>query len=193
MGVWSGVKVPPRPSFPFVVYLVRRVRGVAGPVSLSGVWAAAREGREGAVPVEVETDVARGGGCDTRVATRDTRCAVVGSDGEAYAVRVRGLVKSYAGVSAVQGIDLDIRHGEIFALLGPNGAGKTTTVEILEGYRTRDDGAVSVLGCDPGRERARLKPRIGIVLQSTGVERYSDGARDRHDVCGVLSASAPGR
>jgi ABC-2 type transport system ATP-binding protein len=88
------------------------------------------------------------------------------------AVRVRGLTKSYSGVPAVRGIDLDIRRGEIFALLGPNGAGKTTTVEIMEGYRHRDGGDLSVLGCDPGRERSRLKPQIGIVLQSTGVERY---------------------
>ena len=62
--------------------------------------------------------------------------------------------------------------GEVFALLGPNGAGKTTTVEILEGYRARDRGEVSVLGVDPGRHRARLKSRIGIVLQSTGMDRY---------------------
>jgi ABC-2 type transport system ATP-binding protein len=81
------------------------------------------------------------------------------------AVRVRGLVKSYGSVRAVRGIDLDIRSGEIFALLGPNGAGKTTTVEILEGYRNRDGGEVSVLGHDPGRERAKIKPRVGIVLQ----------------------------
>jgi ABC-2 type transport system ATP-binding protein len=85
---------------------------------------------------------------------------------------VRGLVKGYSGVRAVDGVDLAIRRGEIFALLGPNGAGKTTTVEILEGYRARDSGEVSVLGSDPGRQRARLKSRIGIVLQSTGVERY---------------------
>ena len=65
------------------------------------------------------------------------------------AVHVRGLVKTYSGVRAVDGIDLDIRQGEIFALLGPNGAGKTTTVEILEGYRTRDGGEVTVLGYDP--------------------------------------------
>jgi ABC-2 type transport system ATP-binding protein len=88
------------------------------------------------------------------------------------AVQVRGLTKSYAGKPAVAGIDLDIRQGEIFALLGPNGAGKTTTVEILEGYRTRDGGDVSVLGEDPGQHRGRLKSRIGIVLQSTGVDRY---------------------
>ncbi len=88
------------------------------------------------------------------------------------AVEVRGLVKSYNGTQAVRGIDLAIRRGEVFALLGPNGAGKTTTVEILEGYRTRDDGEVSVLGVDPGHERAKLKSRIGIVLQSTGMDRY---------------------
>jgi ABC-2 type transport system ATP-binding protein len=88
------------------------------------------------------------------------------------AVRVRGLVKSYGSVQAVRGIDLDIHHGEIFALLGPNGAGKTTTVEILEGYRRRDGGEVGVFGFDPGRERAKILPRIGIVLQKTGVERY---------------------
>jgi ABC-2 type transport system ATP-binding protein len=91
---------------------------------------------------------------------------------EPAAVRVRGLVKSYSGAPAVQGIDLEIRPGEIFALLGPNGAGKTTTVEILEGYRSRDSGEVTVLGYDPGRQRARLKSRIGIVLQTPGVERY---------------------
>jgi len=88
------------------------------------------------------------------------------------AVRVRGLVKSYGALTAVSGIDLDIHHGEIFALLGPNGAGKTTTVEILEGYRSRDSGEVTVLGWDPARQRAQLKSQIGIVLQSTGVARY---------------------
>ena len=85
---------------------------------------------------------------------------------------VRGLEKSYSGTRAVSGIDLAIRQGEVFALLGPNGAGKTTTVEILEGYRTRDHGEVSVLGVDPGRQRARLKSRTGIVLQSTSIDRY---------------------
>jgi ABC-2 type transport system ATP-binding protein len=96
-----------------------------------------------------------------------------GADGRpSLAVHVQGLVKSYGGMTAVNGIDIDIRRGEIFALLGPNGAGKTTTVEILEGYRSRDSGEVTVLGFDPARQRARLKSQIGIVLQSTGVERY---------------------
>jgi ABC-2 type transport system ATP-binding protein len=88
------------------------------------------------------------------------------------AVHVKGLTKSYGDVQAVAGIDFDIGHGEVFALLGPNGAGKTTTVEILEGYRRRDGGAVEVLGQDPGRGGADLKSRIGIVLQSTGIDPY---------------------
>lgn len=88
------------------------------------------------------------------------------------AIEVRGLEKSYGGVPAVAGIDLTIMPGEIFALLGPNGAGKTTTVEILEGYRDRDGGEVTVLGLDPRHERAQMKGHIGIVLQTTAVEQY---------------------
>jgi ABC-2 type transport system ATP-binding protein len=98
---------------------------------------------------------------------------VTGADGgNGLAVEVRGLAKSYGSLHAVRGIDLAIERGEIFALLGPNGAGKTTTVEILEGYRSRDAGEVSVLGYDPGHQRGPLKSRIGIVLQSTGIERF---------------------
>lgn len=85
-------------------------------------------------------------------------------------INVRGLEKSYGSNKAVAGINLTIEPGEIFALLGPNGAGKTTTVEILEGFRDRDRGEVSVLGTDPGviGEQARKwRNRIGIVLQST--------------------------
>ena len=82
-------------------------------------------------------------------------------------IRVRGLAKQYRGTPAVDGIDLDVRRGETFALLGPNGAGKTTTVEILEGYRERDGGEVSVLGHDP-RERDRWwRTRLGIVMQES--------------------------
>jgi ABC-2 type transport system ATP-binding protein len=87
-------------------------------------------------------------------------------------IEVKGLKKSYGDVHAVRGLDLSIAQGEIFSLLGPNGAGKTTTVEILEGFRTRDAGSVSVLGFDPqtrGHESRIWRNRIGIVLQS-----YSD-------------------
>jgi ABC-2 type transport system ATP-binding protein len=82
------------------------------------------------------------------------------------AISIRGLQKSYGDFVAVDGLDLDIRRGEIFALLGPNGAGKTTTVEICEGYRGRDGGEVRVLGRDPARGGRRWKAQLGIVLQS---------------------------
>src|SRR6476619_6050071 len=82
------------------------------------------------------------------------------------AISIRGLVKRYGEFVAVDGLDLDIRRGEIFALLGPNGAGKTTTVEICEGYRARDSGEVRVLGEDPADGARRWKAQLGIVLQS---------------------------
>ena len=85
-------------------------------------------------------------------------------------IEVKDLKKSYGDVHAVRGVDLEITQGEIFSLLGPNGAGKTTTVEILEGFRTRDSGSVSVLGFDPqtrGHESRLWRDRIGIVLQSS--------------------------
>ncbi|WFF01147.1 ABC transporter ATP-binding protein [Micromonospora sp. WMMD964] len=84
------------------------------------------------------------------------------------AISVRGLRKAYGDNVAVAGVDLDVRRGEVFALLGPNGAGKTTTVEILEGYRRRDAGEVSVLGADPANPDAGWRSRVGIVLQGTG-------------------------
>jgi ABC-2 type transport system ATP-binding protein len=87
---------------------------------------------------------------------------------EDIVVRVRELHKSYRNSPAVDGLDLDIRRGEVFALLGPNGAGKTTIVEILEGHRRRDRGEVRVLGEDPQSAGAHWRARIGIVLQSVG-------------------------
>jgi ABC-2 type transport system ATP-binding protein len=88
------------------------------------------------------------------------------------AVRVRGLRKSYDGVvQALDGVDLDVRRGEVLALLGPNGAGKTTLVEILEGHRLADAGEVSVLGHDPARRERAFRARIGIVLQEQGIEQ----------------------
>src|SRR3954453_13993676 len=84
----------------------------------------------------------------------------------AAAISIRGLVKRSGDFVAVDGLDLDIRRGEIFALLGPNGAGKTTTVEICEGYRARDAGEVRVLGADPADGARAWKAKLGIVLQS---------------------------
>jgi ABC-2 type transport system ATP-binding protein len=81
------------------------------------------------------------------------------------AVDVRGLRKAYGEQEAVRGITFSIAEGEVFCLLGPNGAGKTTTIEILEGYRRRDAGEVTVLGLDPQRRDRELRERIGVVLQ----------------------------
>jgi ABC-2 type transport system ATP-binding protein len=85
------------------------------------------------------------------------------------AVSVSELRKAYGKVEAVCGISFEIAEGEIFGLLGPNGAGKTTTVEILEGYRERDGGAVTVLGTDPARADQKWRERIGVVLQSSAM------------------------
>ena len=94
-------------------------------------------------------------------------------DSPAPAILVRDLHKSYGDVHAVQGIDFEVARGEVFGLLGPNGAGKTTTVEVLEGYRERTRGIVSVLGHDPGGRPRALRERVGIVLQSSGIYRHA--------------------
>jgi ABC-2 type transport system ATP-binding protein len=85
------------------------------------------------------------------------------------AIVARGLTRSYGAIRAVDGVDLEIPGGEVFALLGPNGAGKTTTVEIFEGYRRRDAGDVRVLGVDPARAGRGWRARIGIVPQATAI------------------------
>lgn len=105
----------------------------------------------------------------TPPATRQT-----GPDPEpAGAIEVRGLTMSYGDRHVLQGVDFDVRSGEVFCLLGPNGAGKTTTVEILEGFRQRTGGTVRVLGMDPAAQSARLRARIGIVLQECGFPRQA--------------------
>jgi ABC-2 type transport system ATP-binding protein len=86
-------------------------------------------------------------------------------------ISVRGLRMKYGGFEAVRGVDFDVDHGEILAFLGPNGAGKTTTTEILEGFRRRTGGEVTVLGEDPGRSSAAWRGRIGVVLQVNAPEK----------------------
>ncbi len=93
------------------------------------------------------------------------------SSSEDYAVTIQHLAKTYGLVKAVQDLSLEIIRGEIFALLGPNGAGKTTTIEILEGYRKTDSGAVRVLGLDPqnNADLTKLKERLGVMLQQSSI------------------------
>jgi ABC-2 type transport system ATP-binding protein len=85
------------------------------------------------------------------------------------AVEISGLVKRYGPATAVDGLSLTAGRGEVTAILGPNGAGKTTTIEVCEGYRSADAGTVRVLGLDPVRDAGRLKPRVGVMLQSGGI------------------------
>jgi ABC-2 type transport system ATP-binding protein len=98
---------------------------------------------------------------------------IAAMDSAAPAILVRDLVKSYGDVHAVRGIDFEVARGEVFGLLGPNGAGKTTTVEMLEGYRERTSGIVSVLGYDPGSRPRAMRERVGIVLQDSGTYRHA--------------------
>ncbi len=114
-------------------------------------------------------------------------------------ISISGLRKSYGDFEAVKGIDLEVSAGEIFAFLGPNGAGKTTTVEILEGYRARNAGEVSILGLDPSSPSRSWRERIGIVLQecrltpeltvTEAVEQYAgyySTARDVAETVGLV-------
>ena len=106
-------------------------------------------------------------------------------------ISIRGLRKSYGEFEAVRGVDLEVHHGEIFAFLGPNGAGKTTTVEILEGYRKRSGGEVSVLGEDPERAGRAWRERIGIVLQSCRLDPYLTVRESLELYAGYYSAPRP--
>ena len=91
------------------------------------------------------------------------------TSGGELAISVRGLRKRYGELTVLDSLDLEVKAGTLVALLGPNGAGKTTTVEILEGYRQPDAGDVRVLGLDPRRDGAALRPRIGVMLQQGGI------------------------
>ena len=106
-------------------------------------------------------------------------------------ISVRGLRKSYGGVEAVRGIDLKVGAGEIFAFLGPNGAGKTTTVEILEGFRSRDAGEVSVLGEDPAVAGRDWRERVGFVLQQSKPDEYLTVRESLGLFAGYYSAPRP--
>jgi ABC-2 type transport system ATP-binding protein len=88
---------------------------------------------------------------------------------EAPAVEISGLVKNYGPLAAVAGLSLRAERGQVTAVLGPNGAGKTTTIEVCEGYRRADAGTVRVLGLDPVADAKRLRPRVGVMLQSGGI------------------------
>ena len=103
------------------------------------------------------------------------------------AVEVHDLVKRYGRITAVDGLSLSAERGAVTAVLGPNGAGKTSTVEICEGYRRPDAGTVSVLGLDPVSDARRLRPRVGVMLQSGGIYpgiRVAEGSRR---LCGPVS------
>ena len=113
-------------------------------------------------------------------------------------VKVHGLTKQYGELNAVAGVDLIIEPGEIFSLLGPNGAGKTTTVEILEGFRPRSSGSVSVLGVDPNDGDSAWRNRLGIVHQNSQdagdlsvvetVHHFAKYYRNSRDADEVISA-----
>jgi ABC-2 type transport system ATP-binding protein len=105
----------------------------------------------------------------TATAAAAARAAALDVAG-APAVRALDVTKSYGAREVLSGVSFEVQRGELFALLGPNGAGKTTTVEILEGYRRVDSGSVRVLGLDPVRDGARLRPRIGLMLQEGGID-----------------------
>jgi ABC-2 type transport system ATP-binding protein len=87
----------------------------------------------------------------------------------APAVEISGMVKRYGPVTAIDGLTLTAHRGEVTAILGPNGAGKTTAIEVCEGYRAADSGTVRVLGLDPARDAAALRPRVGVMLQAGGI------------------------
>src|SRR5213594_2314737 len=87
------------------------------------------------------------------------------------AIHVAAIRKTYGRTVAVNDVSFDVQPGEIFGLIGPNGAGKTTTMECLEGLRTPDRGAISVLGLNPFRDVYALQQRIGVQLQEAQLQK----------------------
>jgi ABC-2 type transport system ATP-binding protein len=128
-------------------------------------------GDRAGVPAPLPNGGDGAGGAPDTPATAALADAVGPPDAQ-MAIVVAELRKRYGDFEAVRGVDFAVRRGEVFGLLGPNGAGKTTIVEILEGYRARTGGTVSVLGFDPGERPRALRERVGIVLQSTGIYRH---------------------
>lgn len=107
------------------------------------------------------------------------------------AISIRGLTKSYGDKEAVRGIDLEVRPREVMAVLGPNGAGKTTMIEILEGYRDRSGGEVSVLGLDPAEGTREWRGRLGIVPQETALQPYLTVRESLELYAGYFPSSRP--
>jgi ABC-2 type transport system ATP-binding protein len=91
-------------------------------------------------------------------------------------IDIHALVKRYGDFTAVDGIDLSVKYGEIFGILGPNGAGKTTTLEMIEGLREPDSGSITVDGIDAVRDSDRVRPMIGVQLQTTALFEYLNAA-----------------
>ena len=148
-----------------------------------GVMPAPRAGPDGAGAADAGSAAsvrgpkppARGGWADALAGSRPDGQAAKAAQAQDRVTRtpvieIRGLRKSYGSAEAVAGVDLEVYAGEVFAFLGPNGAGKTTTVEILEGYRRRTAGDVSVLGADPATAGRAWRARIGVVLQEAEPE-----------------------
>jgi ABC-2 type transport system ATP-binding protein len=174
-GTVEAQREVPSPSFPFILYAVRRALAARQPYRCPNCGAPVTGRTESTkrrirrpplrahrTTVGPLPDVRRPLDRVLNDASRDGP-----SDG---VISVRSLQKSYGSLEAVKGIDLEVARGEIFAFLGPNGAGKTTTVEILEGFRTRTAGEVSVLGVDPAHAGGAWRDRVGAVLQESQPE-----------------------
>ena len=152
---WSSARRRPRPG-----------RGLAdSSIALDIDWSGGFDHDEAATPADRSRRLVRRASVHGTIRSD----AHIGGVATAPVIRVRGLIKRYGEVKAVDGIDFEVAAGEVFGLLGPNGAGKTTTVEILEGLRSPDGGQATVLGVDVANGADSLKPRIGVSLQTAAL------------------------